>query len=129
MKKTQFTIWLAMCMLLYPYRIGHTQESKMIPEKRSILDALEQKKQKLFEIAFLNQDTVQDLIAKKKPKTVILEKIKYIKIYKTVPIYVPESQALYYEPGDTLENDYLIPPPIKPKPIQHAKRKKFLGIF
>lgn len=123
-------IWFI--LIWVPYRISTGQTAQNIPQKKSVLDDLEQKKQKLFEVAFANQDTVKDLI-KKKPKTVIVEKIKYIKVYRTVPIYLPESEMPSYEEhlrSDTLEDDYLVPPSISyPIVPPTKKKKKFLGIF
>lgn len=127
MKKFYFFLWI----ICYPQTAGKTQETQgTSPQKRSILDAVEQKRQKLFEVAFANQDTVKDLIVKKKPRTVILKEIKYVKVYRTLPIYIPEKDTIYYSRSDTLENDYLIPPPI----IQHdtvvvRKRSKLYKLF
>lgn len=111
---------------------GQAAMNDSVSVRKSILSELEQRKQRMFDAAFANQDTVKALI-KKKPKTIVLEKIKYIKIYKTIPVYVPENEIGMYRSevmSDTLESDFLTPSIEMPKPIViHKKIKKFLGIF
>lgn len=96
----------------------------------SILDVVENKKQKLFEEAFANQDTLRQLINHIKPKKVIVKKIQYVKIYKTIPIYVAEKDSIAYAKTmgkDTLEDDYLIAPLVgEPPKFSKEKRRSFL---
>lgn len=129
MKKETVCFVLVFCIVLYPCRTGITQQSSMVvPQKINIIKAVEKKQQQLFDIAFSNQDTVKDLISKKKPKTIVVEKIKYIKVYKTVPIYLPELELNNYESEDTLERDYMVVPHINLIP-NLKKKRRFLGVF
>lgn len=98
----------------------------------NVLDVLEAKKQVLFDKAFANQDTVASL-AKKKPKIVIVEKIRYVKVYKTVPIYVQDKDSLAYQemfPKDTVESDYfIVTPPAAIAPKTEKKKSFFQRLF
>lgn len=130
MKKYLVTALLVWAILWQPSPISNGQSNQTV-KNQSVLDVLEAKKQTLFNKAFANQDTVADL-AKKKPKTIIVEKIRYIKVYKTVPIYVEEKDSLAYQetfPKDTVENDYFIAPPRAVTPDKQPKRSFLYKLF
>lgn len=80
-------------------------------ENRSKYDIGKTTKDRLFDIAFSNQDTLTELlIRKRKPKIRIIEKpvIKYVKMYKVIPIYIPIGDSVVYRKsfGDTLQGKY-----------------------
>lgn len=100
-------------------------------DSASIIYRLKAEQKQLFETAFANQDTLKQL-AKKKPAIIIVEKTKYVKVYKTVPIYVPQIDSSAYKkafPLDTLENDYYIQPPFGSPPKGIKKRTWLYKLF
>lgn len=90
------------------------------PENKSTYKEDKVIKDSLFDVAFENQYLITKYI-NLKPKVKVIEKpvIKYVKVYKVVPIYVPEEDSLAYHEtfNDTLSGQYYFDadtvPPIK----------------
>lgn len=75
---------------------------KILPETSTNI-----KKRTLFREAISNQDTLSVLIKEDKGKKVIIVKKIYVKVFKTVPVYVPIYDSLISVP-DTLVGRYFV---------------------
>lgn len=110
---------ISFCLILSggPPTEGNTQ----IVQERNRYESSRVVKEKLFDIAFSNQDTLTELlIRKRRPKIIVIKKpvIKYLKIYKVIPIYirVGDSEAYNKTLSDTLSGSYYLE---NDKPVKH----------
>lgn len=105
MKKVVLFISLSLFFTGQPQITSNAQENN-IHSFRIYPDNSRKKKQdELFKTAFANQDTLEHLIRIKNKRV----KVIYVKVYKTVPIYVPVNSSF----ADTLTGLYYIDTTIK----------------